>query len=62
MTVSCGEIKELPGFGKTSAENIMRLRELGILNISTLMTVPNSPLKYLQQNMHLGKIYPFARI
>jgi hypothetical protein len=22
------------------------------------MTVPNSPLKYLQQNMHLGRIYP----
>jgi ERCC4-type nuclease len=56
FTASMEDIMELPGIGEKSADKIVKLREIGILNFATLMSKPNFPMNALQQKLMSGTI------
>jgi hypothetical protein len=57
MTASCDEMKELPGFSEKSTKTNIMLRDMGIL-ILPILKLSHFPANALQQNIHLGRIYP----
>ena len=56
FTASVDDIAELPGIGKKAAKNIIKLREIEILDLTTMRSIPGFPIHALQRNLRSGRI------